>query len=56
MKTVDPTSKSELHETVQALETLQVKAATNKYQFLAYLLDMARMEAVSLLSKHRQQT
>ncbi len=50
------TKPGELREIVQALEELQAKAAVNKFKFLAYLLEMSRMEAVSLLSKQGQKT
>ncbi|MCP5080400.1 MAG: hypothetical protein GY948_01750 [Alphaproteobacteria bacterium] len=48
--------KPELREMVQSLEKLQAEAVTNRHQFLAYLLDMARMEAVSLLSRQHKET
>ncbi len=56
MATSNTTTTADLRKTVQALEKLQADAASNKHQFLAYLPDMARMEAVSLLSKQRQES
>lgn len=38
---------------IRALEELQAKAVKNGHQFLAYLIDMARLEAVALLHKQR---
>ena len=42
---------SELRELIEMIEKLQAKAVRNGDRFLAYLLDMARMEAVSLLKR-----
>ena len=56
MATNNSTTTAELREMLQALEKLQAQAASNEHQFLAYLLDMARMEALSLLSQRRQET
>ena len=39
----------DLRELVSDVERLQAKATTEGHQFLAYLLDMARIEATSLL-------
>ena len=39
----------ELRELVSEVEKLQAKATIEGHQFLAYLLDMARIEAAGLL-------
>ncbi len=40
---------ADLREVVNDVERLQAKATTDGHQFLAYLLDMARIEATTLL-------
>lgn len=47
-----PTSQhdtQDLRDLVSDVERLQAKATTEGHQFLAYLLDMARIEATGLL-------
>ncbi|MEM8687785.1 MAG: hypothetical protein AAGF81_10680 [Pseudomonadota bacterium] len=40
---------ADLHELVRSIEKMQAHATKNEHKFLAYLLEMARMEAVNLL-------
>lgn len=42
-------SSDDLRDLVNDVERLQAKATTEGHQFLAYLLDMARIEATTLL-------
>ncbi len=42
-------SADDLRDLVSDVERLQAKATTEGHQFLAYLLDMARIEATTLL-------
>ncbi|NNE88681.1 MAG: hypothetical protein HKN05_13325 [Rhizobiales bacterium] len=56
MTTSNSTSTTEMREMLQALEKLQAEAVSNKHHFLAYLLDMARIEAGLLLNQQRQET
>lgn len=42
-------SAKELRELVSDVERLQAQATIGGHQFLAYLLDMARIEATTLL-------
>ncbi|MEM1198135.1 MAG: hypothetical protein AAGI06_02390 [Pseudomonadota bacterium] len=42
-------SSAELRDLVRSIEKMQALAAKNEFKFLAYLLEMARMEAVTLL-------
>ncbi len=42
-------TSTELRELVRSIEMMQAQATKNEYTFLAYLLEMARMEAVNLL-------
>ena len=44
-----PTDADELRKLVRSIEKMQAQATRNDYQFLAYLLEMARMETVNLL-------
>ncbi len=47
-------SSAELRELVRSIEKMQALATKNEYKFLAYLLEMARMEAVTLLHAKRE--
>lgn len=40
---------SEMRQLVRSIEKMQAQATKNDYKFLAYLLEMARMEAVNVL-------
>lgn len=46
----------DLKDLIQSIERLQAKATSSEYHFLAYLLDMSRMEAMSLLNQQGDDT